>query len=175
MSKLGKFAAASAAVLCAFGAGEVRAADQELADGGDLAAAVAQANDGDTITLGEGNYACVSLSVTKAITIRGAGAKSVLAAGANATAITLNNAGAVLEDVGFSGTKASGFINVAAGTCRRVTVAGITEQGKVFNVTGADAVLDDCCATNIFRNRSGQGYILCQSAGLVKNSRFVDM
>ena len=175
MSKLGKFAAASAAVLCAFGAGEVRAADQELADGGDLAAAVAQANDGDTITLGEGNYACVSLSVTKAITIRGAGAKSVLAAGANATAITLNNAGAVLEDVGFSGTKASGFINVAAGTCRRVTVAGITEQGKVFNVTGADAVLDDCCATNIFRNWAGQGYILCQSAGLVKNSRFVDM
>ena len=69
MSKLGKFAAASAAVLCAFGAGEVRAADQELADGGDLAAAVAQANDGDTITLGEGNDACVLLSVTKAITI----------------------------------------------------------------------------------------------------------
>ena len=49
------------------------------------------------------------------------------------------------------------------------------EKLTVFNVTGADAVLDDCCATNIFRNWSGQGYILCQSAGLVKNSRFVDM
>ena len=175
MSKLGKFAAAGAAVVCVFCAAEVRAADQALEDGGNLAAAIGQANDGDTITLGEGTYACESLSVTKAITIRGAGASSVLAAGAYATAITLNNAGAVLEDVGFSGTKASGFINVSAGTCRRVTVAGITEQGKVFNVTGADAVLDDCCATNIFRNWAGQGYILYQSAGLVKNSRFVDM
>ena len=175
MSKLGKFAAACAAVVCAFCAAEVRAADQVLEDGGDLAAAIGQANDGDTITLGEGTYACESLSVTKAITIRGAGAASVLAAGANSTAITLNNAGAVLEDVGFSGTKANGFINVSAGTCRRVTVAGITEQGKVFNVTGADAVLDDCCATNIFRTWAGQGYILYQSAGLVKNSRFVDM
>jgi hypothetical protein len=164
----------SAAIIAAL-ASATYAADVTLANGDDLAAAVAAAEDGDTITLGAGTYSCVSLSVSKPITIRGAGTTTLLDAGASATAVTLGHADAVLEDVRVHSTAANGLINVSHGTCRRVTVSGATERGVVFGVTGSDAVLDSCLATNIFRTWVGYGYIIKQSAGLVKNTVVADV
>ena len=53
MSKLSQFAAACAAVVCAFGA---VGATVSLENGGDLTAAVKAAADGDVIELGAGTY-----------------------------------------------------------------------------------------------------------------------
>jgi hypothetical protein len=138
----------------------VRAADVTLSSGGDLAAAVAAAVAGDTITLEAGTYSCVSLSIGKPITIRGAGVDTLLSAGSSANAVTLNHADAVLEDVRVNSSAANGLITVNHGTCRRVTVSGATEKGIVFGVNNADATLDSCLATNIFRTWAGTGYII---------------
>ena len=170
----GQLCLACAAFFAAFSSATY-AADVTLANGGDLAAAVAAADEGDTITLEAGTYSCVSLSVSKPITIRGAGTTTLLDAGASATAVTLGHANAVLEDVRVHSTAANGLINVSHGTCRRVTVSGATEKGVVFGVTGSDAVLDSCLATNIFRTWAGTGYIIKQTAGLVKNTVVADV
>ncbi len=153
----------------------VRAADVTLSSGGDLAAAVTAATDGDTITLEAGTYSCVSLTVAKPITIRGAGVDTLLSADSSANAVTLNHADAVLEDVRVNSSAANGLITVNHGTCRRVTVSGATEQGVVFGVNNADATLDSCLATNIFRKWAGYGYIIKQTAGLVKNTVVADV
>ena len=150
-------------------------ADIPLAAGGDLAAAVSGAQAGDTITLETGTYPCAFLTVAKAITIRGAGPATILNAGTSKTAITLNHADALLEDVRVHSTKAEGLVNINHGTCRRVTVDGATERGIVFSVAGADAVMDSCVATNVFREWAGTGYIVKQSAGLVMNTDIIDV
>ena len=109
MNKLGKFAAACAAVLCGFGAnGET----VPLVSGGDLTAAVKAAQDGDVIELEEGTYTLTDageyLLVDRAVTIRGLGeAADVVIKPDTSTAIhrllCVSNENAVVENVTFTG------------------------------------------------------------------------
>ena len=110
MTKFFKFAAACAAVVCAFGAnGET----VSLASGGDLTAAVKAAQDGDVIELDAGTYTLtdvgVDLLVDKPVTIRGLGATpaDVVVKPDTSTAthrfLSISNENAVVENVTFTG------------------------------------------------------------------------
>ena len=106
------------------------------ADG--LAAAVAAAQDGDVLILDEEEYTFDgTLTVDKAITLRGVGAGLTILKGSSGTArhVSVNHAGAVIEGVTFQGKTVS---------CRNATGFGVQIGAnggtvRVSRVTGFNA------------------------------------
>jgi len=97
--KVGAFSLRAAVIVAVLFVSDLaRAADHLLASGGDIAAAVAAASDGDTITLGAGTYNVNGLTVNKGVTIQAAaGADVTLNLQSLANGIVLSADGAIVK------------------------------------------------------------------------------
>ncbi|NLC82267.1 MAG: hypothetical protein GX748_13895, partial [Lentisphaerae bacterium] len=147
------------------------------ADG--LAAAVAAAADGDVLILDAQEYTFDgTLTVDKAITLRGAGAGLTILRGSSGTArhVSVNHAGAVIERVTIQGKtvncrNATGFgvqIGANGGTVRvsRVTgfLAGSYWQTGAVELNSDNAVLEDCVVDG--NNASFSNDSMCWCGGV---------
>ena len=181
MNKSIKFAAACAAVVCAFGA---VGATVSLENGGDLTAAVKAAADGDVIELGAGTYTLTDageyLLVDKAVTIRGLGATAaeVVVRPDTSTGIhrllCVSNENAVVENMTFTGVYMPGDDGTAnyrrspmrlyLGTVRNCLIDSNyqADHGAIEQFGG----LIDGCAFNKNQCYSGKSHSLGHGAGL---------
>lgn len=165
-----------------------------LPAGGDLAAAVAAANEGDVIELAAGTYTPTSaIDIKEGITIRGAGRDKTFISG---TALSLSvfkiaDAQARLESltvcncnlssaVGYDIGKA-GVINMTGGTLSDLVVSNNwTAVGNVYGVgvtmTGAGTITNCLFQNNRMTNGGGGGYGagVYMTAGEVVGCQFVD-
>lgn len=159
-------AAAVAAAFCA-GFGSARADVVEVPAGGDVAAAVAAANDGDVVQLAPGTHTlAATVTIGKPITVRGvvAGCTRITASGTGYSLFKLTNAGAVLERVTLTGATAStgAGVTVTAGTVQDSIITGnrATSGGNAGAgvwLSGANSALRRCRIENNTAT-SGSGY-----------------
>ena len=177
-----RFAVLGAAVLGV--AGIAQAATIPVEEGGDIAAAIAGAADGDVIELAAGTYALTAqLKIDKPITLQGAGADQTiidggwggkLAAGQSGVmCLLVNNKDAVVSDLTVRGGYSSASTDTASqGVGIRIAANGgtvrncvITENCKWSRRTGCagvflnsvDAVLENCVISDNKSSYGGNG------------------
>lgn len=156
--------AAVAAVSFGFCANQAKAAIINVGVGGDIAAAIAKAQEGDIVCLAPGEHV-VSATVTlnKAITVTGgfSGLTTIRPSSASFRLFNISHAAAVLCDVTLMGGKGdvSGGAKITAGTLRDSVVTGCSSTGTTVTgggvyVEGPNAKLIRC----VVRDNTGGGY-----------------
>ena len=185
MSKLGKFAAACAAVLCAFGTNVARA-DALVPSGSDDTAAIldaiTNAAEGATVELGQGTFLLTStLKFDRNVRLVGAGAgQTILDFQKTCRGVSMTSSGAVLEGVTITGGyayNASGAgVNMSKGIvrncritdCQATAATGTTANGGGVNMTGgtvSGCEIDGCKFGNLY----GHGNAIYMDGGTVTN------
>ena len=185
MGRLSKFAAACAAVVCAFGANVARA-DALVPSGGDDTAAIldaiTNAAEGATVELGQGTFLLTStLKFDRNVRLVGAGAgQTILDFQKTCRGVSMTSSGAVLEGVTITGGyayNASGAgVNMSKGIvrncritdCQATAATGTTANGGGVNMTGgtgSGCEIDGCKFGNLY----GHGNAIYMDGGTVTN------
>ena len=185
MGRLSKFAAACAAVVCAFGANVARA-DALVPSGSDDTAAIldaiTNAAEGATVELGQGTFLLTStLKFDRNVRLVGAGAgQTTLDFQSKCRGVSMTSSGAVLEGVTITGGyayNASGAgVNMSKGIvrncritdCQATAATGTTANGGGVNMTGgtvSGCEIDGCKFGNLY----GHGNAIYMDGGTVTN------
>ena len=172
MSKLGKFAAACAAVLCSFGAfGDVIPVSLE----GDIAAALQGVEPGSVVRLAEGTYQpTAAMTIPAGVTLEGAGqGKTIInGAGVNGRLFTVNSADSVLSGLTVQGGKG---ISLSKGTVTNCEfLVCVNSQGGAINMTGGLVThcrFEGCYLTDQYTGKGGAAIYM--TGGTVRYSELV--
>ena len=185
MGRLSKFAAACAAVVCAFGANVARA-DALVPSGGDdtsaILDAITNATEGATVELGQGTFLLSStLKFDRNVRLVGAGAdQTILDFQEKCRGVSMTESTAVLEGVTITGGyayNASGAgVNMSKGIvrncritdCQATAATGTTANGGGVNMTGgtvSGCEIDGCKFGNLY----GHGNAIYMDGGTVTN------
>ncbi len=132
-----------------------------------LPEAIEAAQPGDVLLIPPGRFDG-SISLTKGITLHGAGETTVLA-GAGAPTVSVLAAGVVLEDLSIENASADGVMLSAQAEIRRVRIGPAVDNG-IWIQAGGNLTGEDLTIENISTTDSSGIYVVAGGVGVVSTS-----